>query len=776
LPIAPSQAQQPVIRDIPFYQDYHEAYPLSGEANDVRSILLDKQERVWIATGAGVRYLKDGEWKTPAGADKMGPTSTIHIDSSGAIWAGAWNGVFKVDISGVTSTGPNQDPIGAITSRMLGGETTRWAGYQHRRTRKSETTVCGISLSYDAPLSEKWTQTSGGKVRLVVAGPHGIFIREGDAGWKPVKGAWHRNIRALHLTADNKLWIGTASGLYIQDLRDGAPPAKRLGRPDVLLSSNVNSLFELPDGTVCIASTGGLDFYKGAKRVKSLTAKDGMPFRHSRGVTQDADGRLWIATQGGVVRYSNGEWSLRHSRRWLLNDDARDVATSSDGTGWVATAGGVDAIRRKKMTLADKADYYLKMIRARHIREPGLIGPAVLVTPGDVGKSFIEDDDNDGEHTGMYLAVESMRYHLTKAPDARENAKAAFHAMEILQRVTGTNHFIARSVLSVGIPPRHEVDRTFTPQEIAESHRTEPREKIFPKRWLPSADGKWLWKRDASSDEVDGHMFGYGLYYDLCADDAEKKRVAEQVDRIIGGIVDNGFVLQDVDGVATRWGHWNPSSLKGDPTWNEEAGGNAIEILAFLGTAFHMTGKQKYQDAAKLLIEKHGYDKLALSAKYVTPSERTHIEDELMTIVFPNAVTHALNPKLKAMFQQCIKNWYPCVAKDQIPFYDFVYNQYSGATVPVNKSIEQLRDWPLDHIEWTVDNRLREDVERDLTPGVDGLKLKRIPNRSEMGLVMFDQEPYYMVIGRGGEREDRPNDWLMAYWMGRYYGFIGPPE
>src|SRR5262249_40598389 len=154
-------------------------------------------------------------------------------------------------------------------------------------------------------------------------------------------------------------------------------------------------------------------------------------------------------------------------------------------TAWIATANGVSAIRRKRMTLAQKAEHYLRILRARHIRPPGLVGPAVLRKQGDLSDSFIEDDDNDGEHTGMYLAIESFRYAVTKSTEAREHAKAAFNALEQLQQVTGTRHFIARSMLPKGTAPLHEVDRAFTSQEIADSYRTEPREKIIEKRWVP---------------------------------------------------------------------------------------------------------------------------------------------------------------------------------------------------------------------------------------------------------------------------------------------------
>jgi hypothetical protein len=732
-PAARAQGVAP-IPDTPFYQDYHEAYPLKTPAeNDVRALAFDAGGRLWAATGAGVRYLESGQWKTPEGGAALGPAYALYRDARGQIWVGAWNGLYRAAPEKVSPAGIAGTPIGAIRGRRNEAEETIFA-----------------------------------------AGPHGIWRSENGA-WQKIKGAWQTAIRALLPTPDDRLWIGTASGLYLQELSGPQPASTRYSRPDVVLSSNIYALTELPDGTFCIASTGGLDFYRGTQRVRSLTAKDGMPNRQARAVARDADGRLWIATKLGVARYDNGRWSLRHSRRWLLSDDARDVVIGPDGTAWVATAAGVDAIRRKKMTLAEKADYFLKMLRARHIRPPGLVGPAVLVTPGDLSRSFIEDDDNDGEHTGMYCAMESMRYAVTQDPTARENAKAAFHALRVLQQATGTPHFIARSVLPLGTAPRHEVDRTFTPQEIAEMNRANLREKIIEKRWIPSKDGQWLWKRDASSDEVDGHMFGYAAYYDLAADEAEKKLVADQVDRIIGGIIDHGYVLQDIDGKGTEWGNWSPESLNGDPNWHEERAGNSVEIIAFLGVAYHVTGKARYQEAAKFLIEKHGYDKNMLDTIFDTPSERTHIEDELLTMVYHNLLTHLIFPSLKATAQTSMQRWHEACARDGIPFYDFVYNRFSGKQVPLERAVETLRDWPLDMIEWTVDNSQREDVQKDLTPGTDEGMLTRLLPRSEMGLCMWDQEPYRAVIGRGGDREDKPTDWLLAYWMGRYYGLLTAP-
>src|SRR5207248_470457 len=107
---------------------------------------------------------------------------------------------------------------------------------------------------------------------------------------------------------------------------------------------------------------------------------------------------------------------------------------------------------------------------------------------------------------------------------------------------------------------------------------------------------------------------------DLAADAAERRLVADQVDRIVGGIVEHGFVLQDIDGKATRWGNWSPASLNGDASWYEERAGNSVEILSHLGVAYHMTGKSRYRDAALYLVRRHGYAANMLGTIFDTPS------------------------------------------------------------------------------------------------------------------------------------------------------------
>ena len=93
-------------------------------------------------------------------------------------------------------------------------------------------------------------------------------------------------------------------------------------------------------------------------------------------------------------------------------------------------------------------------------------------------------------------------------------------------------------------------------------HRSTQGSGGLPAKWVATKDGKWWWKGDTSSDEVNSHFYAVSLYHDLVAQGEEKKRSAQHLGRIAKHIIDNGWVLRDVDGQPTRWGRWDPEYLQ----------------------------------------------------------------------------------------------------------------------------------------------------------------------------------------------------------------------
>jgi len=481
---------------------------------------------------------------------------------------------------------------------------------------------------------------------------------------------------------------------------------------------------------------------------------------------------MWVGTPIGVARYDGHAWSFRHSRRWLLNDEVRDVCFDAEGTAWIATAGGVSAIRRATTTLAAKAGHYLSVCMARHIREPGLVEKCRLETPGDVRTWKPRDDDNDGQYTAMYLGMESFRYAATKDPSARANARRAFDALKFLHTVTETAGFVARTVIPATWTQMADANRTLSDREVTNERIQDPRSKYVPVRWRPSKDGKWLWKGDTSSDEITGHFYGYLTYYDLAANETERVRVAAHVRRVMDAIIDGGYTLKDLDGTHTRWAVWSPEKLNGDPDWQFERGINSVEILSYLKATYRMTGDEKYQRHYLELLHKHNYAKNVLRAKTTDPAWRTHIDDELLALAWPALLLHESDPRLREVYLKALAGWYAACGRDESPYFDFLYASLTGRKVDLSAGVRFLRDAPLDLIRWRVDNSQREDLRIVRFPEMEKLQIDRVLPPSERGVIRWDDNPYLTVQGDGGETESDGVYWLLPYWMGRYYGYI----
>lgn len=724
------------VPDVPFLQETRDEFrhPGDARANDVRGLTLDRGGTVWLATGAGIFRLDGTAWVQAV----QGPAFAAFTASDGTVWLGAWNGLYRV-------------------------------GAENRVAREE-----GIT----APIAA--IGEAGGSI--LATGPDGVW-RTGPDGWVMAESQWANSPRGIVPSPENETyWVPTGHGLF------QARALEVIGqRYDVeeLLSGNTAAAAFDPDGLLWIGSNAGLDVYDGPERVGWYTAEEGLPFPEIRRIAfNPEDGILWAATNGGVVRFDGANWSLRHSRRWLPSDDARDIAFGADGTAWIATGNGVSAIRRQWMTLAEKAEHYHRILLARKVRAPHIVESSRLLTPGDVTTSVTEDDDNDGSYTQMYMVMEIFRHLVTGDPASRARALKAWESAEFLLDIAEPDGFIARTVAPIAWtfdtnpnPYRfHDRNRTYTPEERAERRVRDPRYKPVEERWILSDDGEWLWKRDTSSDEIVGHFWGAFHFHEFLAEtEAEKARARRFVTRIMDHILDGGLNLIDTDGTHTRWGVWAPDRLLEDLDWRAERSVNATEILSFLKAAHHMTGEARFEDAYRKLMDDYGYLNFARAAKPTNPSEFTHIDAELLVMVWPALLMGESDPMVRAVYEMGLDQWYAMIAHEHSPFFAFTYAGYGGQPAALEESVAFLRDAPLDLIHWTVDNRHRDDLNLVRWPQLDRLQTDRLPPASERGVMRWDKNPWQAVQGDGGQTESAGVYWLLPYWMGRYFGLIAAP-
>ena len=710
--------------DVPFEQEIHLPYLISeNEAeNDVKTIYADVNGNVWIGTSVGVLVMNSGEkeWRRLTPDIASGPVYDILADASGNIWIGAWDGLYRAVSEGLLKVDAIESPVAALC---------------------------------DAE-------------GLIVFGPHGL--------WRQIKNQWQkqplqssRAIRAA-LADDHGFWLATGMGLY-QVVEE---QWRLFQSQDELLTPALEDIAFAANGDLWAGGLGGISILRRNLLVRTVTPQDGLPSLEVQCLQRAPDGSMWVGTKQGIARFKEERSSIRHSRRWLLDDDVRDISFDANGTAWIATAKGVSAIRQKGMTLAQKDAHFRSICLARHQREPGIVERCFLTTPGDTANWQPRDDDNDGQYTAMYLAMESFRYAVTKSEHAGADAKKAFDALKFLQTVTETDGFVARTVIPVSWKRMNDANRTFTDREFADILVDNPREKIVEKRWRPSSDGTWLWKGDTSSDEITGHMYGYLFYHDLVADKKEKKVVAELICKIVDYIIDGGYVLRDIDGEPTKWAVWAPRFLNGDPDWRQERGINSVEILSFLKLAWHVSGDEKYHLEYKKLLFDHNYLENVRRAKTTNPAWRTHIDDELLALAYPALLLYEDDPALRAVYLESFEQWNAEVSKDCSPYFNFMYAAFAGHDPNFECSMNFLIQTPLDLVLWQVDNSQREDVPLVRAPEMEHWQTSRWLPIDEMSFFRWDDNPRIADRGAGGLLESDGVFWMLPYWMGRYYGFI----
>ena len=714
--------------DKDFWQEYHEAYPIGStpEENNTRSIAEDKVSSVWIATAKGVLLKKDGEtaWTPlPFSDEDKGPAYAVAVDDQSVVWMGTWKGVFSFRNGALKQVSGTQGPISLICTAREG---------------------------------------------VYALGPGGVWLFDGNTF---IKKDYFiaRSVRSVISDDQKGIWVASDVGLYHCNTQG----TSYFQKTDILLSAYLRGLTFDTGGQLWVAGLGGVTILKNGKKQRVIRPKEGCPSIYATCVRRSPEGVMWVGTQVGVVRYSpDGTHSLRFSRRWLLDDHVNDIAFDPAGNAWIATAQGVSAIKKRKMNLASKQDYFYDVLMKRHIRKPWIAGQCHLNIPGDTSSWQPEDDDNDGEYGGNYLSMECFRYATTKSEDAREKAGKAFAFLKQLREVTGGDGYFARTIVPADWGDRvHDANQCFTEREKAEELVKEPRFKPVEPRWRRSKDGQWLWKGDASSDEWCGHMMGYYFYYQLVADEAEKAVVRRHVATLVDHLIAHDFNMMDIDGTHTRWSVWSPASLNHDPEWAPDQSENSMELLAFLKLAYYMTGDNKYQQHyLRLIKEEHYLDNMAKLTQQ-NPAWFIYYDVMMQSYLYPILIKCEKDPVLKAWYQQHMDHWMKKRKKDKNPQINFLYCYARDKKLELAASADFLTDTPLDLVNWNIDHTKREDIRLLHEPVLDELQVNELPPASIRTTVRWDKNPWAAVNGYP-DMEREPVFWLLPYWMGRYLKMI----
>ena len=725
-------------------------------SNDILSIAVTADGVCYAGTASGLAVLRDGAWHSDdafageaVSAVAVTSRGDVLVAAKGAVYLRRGNGEFEqFGALPLEARGQNLFDLSATdSSPLIASENGLFTGPD------LDTDLSGLLES-----SKSVRQVAVGELStLAVAAADGLFLKLRGADWRrltPEEGTsrWAvADVRAVAFDNDGGLWFASPQGVG------------RLG-----------------------------------DEWKLFTGAEGLPYNDFTAMAAGPEGRVWFGTHLGAFYYDGDDFRYRQGKRWLPDDDVRDIAIDKNGNAWCATAGGVGTIDFVPMTLAQKAEYFEGEIDKYHRRTPfGYVLSARLTEPGNKESFENRDSDNDGLWTAMYGAGECYAYGATKDPKAKERATKAFRALAFLSEVTqGGSHpappgFIARTILPTDGPDPN-IGRI--EGDLRKKAEDDALWKIIDPRWPVSEDGKWYWKTDASSDELDGHYYFYGCYYDLVAEtEEEKNAVRDVVRRITDHLIDHGFQLIDHDGKITRWSRFSPEDLNQSFDWWMERGLNSLSMLSYLETAAYMTGDNKYEEAAKYLRDEHAYHANLSVPKIITgPGTGNQSDDEMAFMGFYNLLKYETDPDLRERYAVAFRGYWQNEAPEMNPVFNFmaaavltgeVYSYAFGEQDLslrgdwLEDSIETLKRYPLDRVQWAMKNSHRLDIlPMPFSAWGRGRQGYRVNNKvlpiDERYVEHWNHNPWGLDYGGNGGELGDPQSYLLPYYMGLYYGFI----
>jgi hypothetical protein len=481
------------------------------------------------------------------------------------------------------------------------------------------------------------------------------------------------------------------------------------------------------------------------------------------------DGNCWFgSTRGAFMINDKGTINYYNGERWLPGNRVLHLSEGNDSTILILTDRGLGQIVMEEMTLEEKASYFENQVRRRHIRY-GFNAGLVDMEKGNVDSGRLQDSDNDGLWTAMYLASQVFRYKVTGSEDALMNCQESFDAMERLYSINPVRGFPSRSFARSGY-----IDRLGNPE-----------------RWQHSSDPEWDWKATTSSDEAIGHIFAFGVMAELLDSGDLKTRAIALIDTLMGHIVKNDLYMVDYDGKPTTWGRWNPDYVNARPKMVGDRKLNSSNIIAMLQTGFHFTGNEKYRTKAFDLMENHGYlENLMRPMGEIGPAPPdsdewskmlseswNHSDDEMYFLGYWGLYRYAFNDSLRVAYKKAILDHWQTERPEKEGAWNIMTAMTGTNNFDLHEAVWYLQQHPMDLIDWPISNSHRKDL-LFIDPNFRNQTTATVLPPDERPVQRHNSNMFTLDRNRGnGRSEYSAGDiWLLPYWMGRYLGVISAAD
>ncbi|GGD24819.1 hypothetical protein GCM10011358_06590 [Sinisalibacter lacisalsi] len=277
-------------------------------------------------------------------------------EHAGKIWAGGRDGLALLDPkSGAVLPLPDGTPdMGYVKALLIDRAGRLWVGHRTGLARFDGVNWWRIAVSPTAPPGPVTALVETQDGRILVGGEAGLAALS-NAGLAPVDmpdGQAGRAVLALFEDAGARLWVGLSSASLGGLLVEAGGTWRALGRDDGLAHLRVNHITQDREGRIWLATgfgqQGGAcasDRSGNRDSWRCIGARDGLASDMVRLVFEDRHGQFWFGTEFDGAAVVLAERSLRLARAdGLSGFELKAMLEDSLGNLWLGSDKGLTRI------------------------------------------------------------------------------------------------------------------------------------------------------------------------------------------------------------------------------------------------------------------------------------------------------------------------------------------------------------------------------------------------------------------------------------------------
>ncbi len=429
--------------------------------------------------------------------------------------------------------------------------------------------------------------------------------------------------------------------------------------------------------------------------------------------------------------------------------------------------------------LAKRAQDYQDVYQGRHVW-------------GGLSFNLRQPDATDGNYqmstcgdcafqSGQCTTAMAFRHAVMQTPESLALIKEQVEGWRFFQQMTGVPGLIGRCYSHKDDPMEDGEWTGFWPEEDRSRYRGE------------GEYADYYWHGDTSKDQATGGVLGVSSAYALVDDEELRATARDFLTDLVDHVLDNDLKFVDKDGEPTQYGNLDARNWEGTGLCS---GLEAVCVLAWLNVAYQVSGEQSYRDEMLSLLNdtpesrpaifcNENYDTMLKDYQWVYMGYGTKWYNTYMAFENYWMLTRfEQDPELKQHFSELFKDTLWLNPEDETPNRRGIKEHNPVKTTWYLSATGEQDARSLYYALWQIvvfpeaplrDRRFTNSENPDIEKNPDNLEEALYPLPSYLHLpdmVMWHRNPFALDGGSDSGEERTGCDYMLPYWMGRYYGFI----